>query len=80
LYPIALTEELDSVTNELHAVEIQIQELTERQQELLQKKSVLTKKIQQCLEDSDAGASNECDSSPAAWNKEGLPFLFSFLA
>ncbi|KAM6162627.1 LOW QUALITY PROTEIN: ATP-dependent DNA helicase Q1, partial [Erethizon dorsatum] len=66
----ALTEELDSVTNELHAVDIQIQELTERRQELLQKKSALTKKIEQCLEDSDAGASKECDSSPAAWNKD----------
>uniref|UniRef100_A0A2K5UW84 ATP-dependent DNA helicase n=1 Tax=Macaca fascicularis TaxID=9541 RepID=A0A2K5UW84_MACFA len=70
----ALTEELDSITSELHAVEIQIQELTERQQELIQKKKVLTKKIKQCLEDSDAGASNEHDSSPAAWNKEDFPW------
>ncbi|XP_028735711.1 ATP-dependent DNA helicase Q1 isoform X2 [Peromyscus leucopus] len=72
----ALTEELESVTNELHAIDIQIQELTERQQELLQKKSVLTKKIKQCLEGSDAEAANsDCDSSPAAWNKED--FLWS---
>ncbi|KAL2776755.1 ATP-dependent DNA helicase Q1 [Daubentonia madagascariensis] len=70
----ALTEELDSINNELHAVDIQIQELLERQQELIQKKTVLTKKIQQCLEDSNAGASNECDSSPAAWNKEDFPW------
>lgn len=74
--PPALTEELESVTNELHAIDIQIQELTERQQELLQKKSVLTKKIKQCLEGSDAAAANsDCDSSPAAWNKEGLLVL-----
>lgn len=71
--PTALTEELESVTNELHAIDIQIQELTERQQELVQKKAVLTKKIKQCLEGSDAEASSDCDSSPAEWNKEGLP-------
>ncbi|XP_075863726.1 ATP-dependent DNA helicase Q1 isoform X1 [Microcebus murinus] len=70
----ALTEELDSVNNELHAVEIQIQELQERQQELIQKRTVLTKKIQQCFEGSDAGASDNCDSSPAAWNKEDFPW------
>uniref|UniRef100_A0A2K6GSV9 ATP-dependent DNA helicase n=1 Tax=Propithecus coquereli TaxID=379532 RepID=A0A2K6GSV9_PROCO len=70
----ALTEELDSVNNELHAIDIQIQELQERQQELIQKKTVLTKKIQQCFEGSDAGASDSCDSSPAAWNKEDFPW------
>ncbi|KAM9673882.1 ATP-dependent DNA helicase Q1 isoform 1-T2 [Trichechus inunguis] len=70
----ALTEELESITNELHAVDVQIQELMERQQELIQKKAVLTKKIKQCLEDSDAGASNDCDSSPDAWNKEDFPW------
>lgn len=73
---IALTEELDSVNNELHAVDIQIQELLERQQELTQKKNILTNRIKQCLEDSDAGGSNECDSSPASWNKEGLFFFY----
>ncbi|XP_077026361.1 ATP-dependent DNA helicase Q1 [Tamandua tetradactyla] len=70
----ALTEELESVTNELNAVDIQIQELIERQQELIQKKTALTKKIKESLEDSDAGASNEYDSSPAAWNKEDFPW------
>lgn len=77
--PIALTEELDSVTSELHAVDIQIQELMERQQELIQKKAALTKKIKQCLEDSGAGTSNEYDSSPAAWKKEGLLFFSPLL-
>lgn len=72
---IALTEELDSITNELHAVDIQIQELLERQQELTQKKNILTNRIKQCLENSNAGDSNECDSSPASWNKEGLLFF-----
>lgn len=71
----ALTEELESVTNELHAIDIQIQELTGRQQELLQRKSVLAKKLKQCLEGSDAEASSSSDSSPAAWNKEGLLVL-----
>lgn len=71
----ALTEELESVTNELHAIDIQIQELTERQQELLQRKSILAKKLKQCLEGSDTEASSSCDSSPASWNKEGLPAL-----
>uniref|UniRef100_A0A8C5KYY9 ATP-dependent DNA helicase n=1 Tax=Jaculus jaculus TaxID=51337 RepID=A0A8C5KYY9_JACJA len=70
----ALTEELDSVTSELHAIDIQLQELTERQQELLRKKAALTKKIRQCLEDSDAGASSNGDTSPAAWNKEDFPW------
>ena len=73
---VALSEELDSITSELHAVDIQIQELLERQQELIQKKNVLTKRIKQCLENSDAGESSECDSSPASWNKEGLLFFF----
>ncbi|KAM6216300.1 LOW QUALITY PROTEIN: ATP-dependent DNA helicase Q1 [Rhynchocyon petersi] len=66
----ALTEELESVSSELHAVEIQIQELVERQEELIQKKAVLTKKIKQCLKTSDAGPSSDSDSSPDAWNKE----------
>uniref|UniRef100_A0A8C6RPV3 DNA 3'-5' helicase n=1 Tax=Nannospalax galili TaxID=1026970 RepID=A0A8C6RPV3_NANGA len=70
----ALMEELKSVTDELHAIDIQMQELTDWQQELLQRKSVLTRKIKQHLEDSDAGANNDCDSSPAAaWNKEDFP-------
>lgn len=69
----ALTEELESVASELHAIDIQIQELTERRQELLQRKSVLTGKIKQYLEDSAAEASSDLDTSPAAWNKEGLP-------
>lgn len=75
---VALSEELDSITSELHAVDIQIQELLERQQELIQKKNVLTKRIKLCLEDSDAGESSECDSSPASWNKEGLLSFFFF--
>lgn len=75
---IGLTEELDSVTNELHAVDIQIQELLERQQELIQKKNILTNRIKQHLEASDAGESSEWDSSPGAWNKEGL-LCFSLL-
>ncbi|TKC36464.1 hypothetical protein EI555_014748, partial [Monodon monoceros] len=69
-----LSEELDSITSELHAVDIQIQELLERQQELIQKKKVLTKRLKQCLENSDAGESSECDSSPASWNKEDFPW------
>ncbi|XP_045729735.1 ATP-dependent DNA helicase Q1 isoform X1 [Mirounga angustirostris] len=69
-----LTEELDSVTNELHAVDIQIQELLERQQELIQKKNILTNQIKQNLEASGAGESSEWDSSPAAWNKEDFPW------
>jgi len=68
-------EELDSITNELHAVDLQIRELLEKQQELIQKKNILTNRIKQHLEASDAGKSSEWDSSPAAWNK-GL-FCFS---
>ncbi|XP_059260777.1 ATP-dependent DNA helicase Q1 [Mustela nigripes] len=69
-----LTEELDSITNELHAVDIQIQELLERQQELIQKKNILTSRIKQHLETPDAGESSEWNSSPAAWNKEDFPW------
>ncbi|XP_034500564.1 ATP-dependent DNA helicase Q1 isoform X2 [Ailuropoda melanoleuca] len=69
-----LTEELDSVTNELHAVDVQIQELLERQQELIQKKNTLTSRIKQHLEASDAGESSEWDSSPGAWSKEDFPW------
>jgi len=64
-------EELDSITNELHAVDLQIRELLEKQQELIQKKNILTNRIKQHLEASDAGKSSEWDSSPAAWNKVG---------
>ncbi|GAB1291409.1 ATP-dependent DNA helicase Q1 [Apodemus speciosus] len=71
---LSLSEELESVSSELHAIDIQIQELTERQQELLQRKSVLTKKIKQCLEGPAAEASGDCDVSPAAWNKEDFPW------
>lgn len=71
----ALTEELESVASELHAIDIQIQELTERRQELLQRKSVLTGKIKQYLEDSSAEASSDLDTSPAAWNKEDFPWF-----
>lgn len=70
----ALTDELESVSSELHALDIQIQELTERQQELLLRKSVLTKKIKQSLEDSATEASGDCDTSPAAWNREDFPW------
>uniref|UniRef100_A0A3Q7PP30 ATP-dependent DNA helicase Q-like 4B n=1 Tax=Callorhinus ursinus TaxID=34884 RepID=A0A3Q7PP30_CALUR len=63
-------EELDSITNELHAVDLQVRELLEKQQELIQKKNILTNRIKQHLEASNAGKSSEWDSSPAAWNKD----------
>lgn len=67
-----LKEELVSTDSELQAVEIQIQELLERQQELIHKKTVLKNKIKQFSEDSEAGESEETETSAEAWNKQGL--------
>ncbi|TFK06076.1 ATP-dependent DNA helicase Q1 [Platysternon megacephalum] len=69
-----LKEELVSTDSELQAVEIQIQELLERQQELIHKKTVLKNKIKQLSEDSEAGESEETETSAEAWNKQDFPW------
>uniref|UniRef100_A0A8D0LCR5 DNA 3'-5' helicase n=1 Tax=Sphenodon punctatus TaxID=8508 RepID=A0A8D0LCR5_SPHPU len=46
----------------------------ERQQQLIQKKTVLKKKIKQFSEESEAGGSKETESSAAAWNKQDFPW------
>ncbi|KAG6939587.1 RecQ like helicase [Chelydra serpentina] len=69
-----LKEELVSTDSELQAVEIQIQELLERQQELIHKKTVLKNKIKQFSEDSEAGESEETETSAEAWNKKDFPW------
>ncbi|EMP25019.1 ATP-dependent DNA helicase Q1 [Chelonia mydas] len=69
-----LKEELVSTDSELQAVEIQIQELLERQQELIHKKTVLKNKIKQFSEDSEAGESEETETSAEAWNKQDFPW------
>ncbi|XP_068134138.1 ATP-dependent DNA helicase Q1 isoform X2 [Hyperolius riggenbachi] len=65
----ALVAELEEVTTELSAIEIQIQELLERQQELNHKKGLLKKKIQSLTEDAEAESS--AGSQPTEdWKKE----------
>uniref|UniRef100_A0ABM5GDW1 ATP-dependent DNA helicase n=1 Tax=Pogona vitticeps TaxID=103695 RepID=A0ABM5GDW1_9SAUR len=68
-----LQEELASVDSELQALEIQIQELLEHQQDLQQKKVVLTKKIKQ-FSDAGSGSSKDTDSAVEDWNKEDFPW------
>ncbi|XP_015685899.1 ATP-dependent DNA helicase Q1-like, partial [Protobothrops mucrosquamatus] len=68
-----LQEELVSVDDELQALEIQIQELLEHQQQLIQKKTVLKKKITQ-LSDTESGSSKETGSATEDWNKEDFPW------
>ncbi|XP_030071152.1 ATP-dependent DNA helicase Q1 [Microcaecilia unicolor] len=69
-----LEEELRSINSELQAVKFQIQELLERQDELVQKKTVLKTKIKQLSEDNRAGSSTEPESSTEAWNKQDFPW------
>ncbi|XP_005998921.1 ATP-dependent DNA helicase Q1 [Latimeria chalumnae] len=69
-----LQEELCSVDNELRAVEFQIQELRERQQQLIDKKTKLKKKIERHSQDSEEGSSAELDSSPKIWDKQDFPW------
>ncbi|XP_006121339.2 ATP-dependent DNA helicase Q1 [Pelodiscus sinensis] len=69
-----LKEELVSTDSELQAVEIQIQELLERQQELVHKKTVLKNKIKQLSEDSKAEESEEAETSSEAWKKKEFPW------
>ncbi|XP_053319517.1 ATP-dependent DNA helicase Q1 [Spea bombifrons] len=69
-----LVEELENVSCELQAVELQIQELLEMQQELLQRKSFLKKKIQTLSEDPDPGPSAGAESAAESWNKQDFPW------
>lgn len=69
--PSVLEEELVSIDEELQVLEIQIEELLERQQELINKKKVLKRKIKQFSDDSEAGGSQTNDSAKS-WDKQGL--------
>nr|XP_009670182.1 PREDICTED: ATP-dependent DNA helicase Q1 [Struthio camelus australis]XP_009670183.1 PREDICTED: ATP-dependent DNA helicase Q1 [Struthio camelus australis]XP_009670184.1 PREDICTED: ATP-dependent DNA helicase Q1 [Struthio camelus australis]XP_009670185.1 PREDICTED: ATP-dependent DNA helicase Q1 [Struthio camelus australis] len=69
-----LEEELVCIENELQAVEMQIQELLDKQQELIHKKMVLKRLIKQSSEDSEAGGSEEAESSAEAWKKKDFPW------
>ncbi|KAG8138420.1 putative ATP-dependent DNA helicase protein [Naja naja] len=68
-----LQEELGSIDDELQALEIQIQELLEHQQQLIQKKTILKKKIRQ-FSDTESGSSKEAESATEDWNKEDFPW------
>ncbi|XP_026567166.1 ATP-dependent DNA helicase Q1 isoform X1 [Pseudonaja textilis] len=68
-----LQEELGSIDDELQALEIQIQELLEHQQQLIQKKTILKKKIKQ-FSDTKSGSSKETESATEDWNKEDFPW------
>lgn len=61
-----------SIENELQAVEMQIQELLDKQQELIQKKTMLKGLIKKSSGDLEAGGSKETETSAEAWNKKGL--------
>ncbi|XP_075704999.1 ATP-dependent DNA helicase Q1 isoform X2 [Rhinoderma darwinii] len=65
-----LEAELEDVTAELGAIEVQIQELLERQQELQERKSALKTKIQR----QDAGTSAETSTPAEDWNKQDFPW------
>lgn len=71
LCSLVLQEELASIDSELQAVEVQVQELLEHQQALIQKKTVLKRKIEQ-LSDSGSGGSQDAELTAEAWNKKGL--------
>ncbi|ETE62147.1 ATP-dependent DNA helicase Q1, partial [Ophiophagus hannah] len=73
LLPVVLQEELGSIDDELQALEIQIQELLEHQQQLIQKKTILKKKIRQ-FSDTESGSSKETESATEDWNKEDFPW------
>ncbi|KYO36695.1 hypothetical protein Y1Q_0024365 [Alligator mississippiensis] len=68
-----LEEELVSIDEELQVLEIQIEELLERQQELINKKTVLKRKIKQFSDDSEAGGSQTNDSAKS-WDKQDFPW------
>uniref|UniRef100_A0A2D4PLK1 ATP-dependent DNA helicase n=2 Tax=Micrurus surinamensis TaxID=129470 RepID=A0A2D4PLK1_MICSU len=68
-----LQEELGSIDDELQALEIQIQELLEHQQQLIQKKTILKKKIRQ-FSDTECGSTKETESATEDWNKEDFPW------
>uniref|UniRef100_A0A4W3JBJ7 ATP-dependent DNA helicase n=1 Tax=Callorhinchus milii TaxID=7868 RepID=A0A4W3JBJ7_CALMI len=59
------------IDNELRALEIQIQELLDRQQVLQKKKQRLKEKIDK-LSDNDAGSSTKPNPAEADWNKKGF--------
>lgn len=61
-----------SIENELQAVEMQIQELVDKQQELLQKKMRVKNLIKQSSGESEAGGSKDTETSAEEWNKTGL--------
>ncbi|XP_038624087.1 ATP-dependent DNA helicase Q1 [Tachyglossus aculeatus] len=69
-----LTAELDATSQELQAVEIQLQELLERQADLMRKKEALGRKIQLSLDNPGPGAASHLDGSPQAWNKQDFPW------
>ncbi|XP_063165083.1 ATP-dependent DNA helicase Q1 isoform X2 [Candoia aspera] len=68
-----LQEELESVDHELQALEIQIQDLLEHQQQLVQKKTILKKKITQ-FSGMESGSSKDTESAAENWNKEDFPW------
>lgn len=61
-----------SIENELQAVEMQIQELVDKQQELLQKKKRIKNLIKQSSGELEAGGSKDTENSAEEWNKTGL--------
>ncbi|OWK59565.1 ATP-dependent DNA helicase Q1 [Lonchura striata] len=74
LLPAVLEEVLVSIENELQVVEMQIQELVDKQQELLQKKMRVKNLIKQSSGDLEAGGSKDTETSAEEWNKKDFPW------
>ncbi|NWT04565.1 RECQ1 helicase, partial [Mionectes macconnelli] len=74
LFPAVLEVVLVSIENELQAVEMQIQELADRQQELIEKKTRVMNLIKQSSGDLEADGSKDMETSAEAWNKKDFPW------
>ncbi|XP_078276096.1 ATP-dependent DNA helicase Q1 [Rhinoraja longicauda] len=69
-----MEEELVLIDNEMKALELQIQELLERQQALQERKQRLNRKIKKLTGDSDASSSAAPGTSPEDWDKKDFPW------
>lgn len=69
-----MEEELVLIDNEMKALELQIQELLERQQALQERKQRLNRKIKKLTGDGDASSSKAPGTSPEDWDKKDFPW------
>ncbi|XP_051889615.1 ATP-dependent DNA helicase Q1 [Pristis pectinata] len=69
-----MEEELVLIDSEMKALEIQIQELVEKQQALQERKQRLNKKIKKLTGDYEAGSSTAPGASAEDWDKKDFPW------